>query len=106
MTAIRKRLETVHEICKRHKNYYDSGLRSSGICFYLHAKHFIRKINPMDQAKAPKILVWRKKNEGFIKGCTSKTNKAGHGGKVASFFVVISFGKGICYCKHCEKTLW
>ena len=57
----------------------------------------------MDQAKAPKSLVWRKKNEGLIKGCTSKENKAGHGGKVASFFVAISLGKGICYCKRYEK---
>ena len=57
----------------------------------------------MDQTKATKRLVWRKKNEGFIKGCTSKGKKAGHGGKVASFFVAISLGKGICYCKHYKK---
>ena len=57
----------------------------------------------MDQAKAPKSLVWRKKNKGLIKGCTSKENKAGHGGKVASFFVAMSLGKGIYYCKNYEK---
>ena len=57
----------------------------------------------MNQARAPKSLVWRKKNEGLIKGCTSKGNKAGHGGKVASFFVGISLGKGICYGKYYEK---
>ena len=51
----------------------------------------------MGQLKAPKSLVWRKKNEGLNKGCTSKGNKAGHGGKVASFFVALSLGKGICY---------
>ena len=48
------------------KKYYDDGLRLSGICFYLDAKHFIHKTNPMDQARAPKSLVWRKKNEGLI----------------------------------------
>ena len=32
-----------------------------------------------------------------------KGNKLGHIGKVASFFVVISFGKGICYCKYYDK---
>ena len=48
----------------------------------------------MDQAK---------KNEGLIKGCISKGNKARHGGKVASFFVVVSLGKGVCNCKHYEK---
>ena len=64
------------------KKYYDDGLWLSGICFYLDAKHFIHKTNPVDQGKAPKRLVSRKNNEGFIKGCTSQGSKAGHGGKV------------------------
>ena len=85
------------------KKYYDNGLWSCGICFYLNAKHFIHKTKPMDQAKAPKRLVWRKKNEGLVKSCTSKGNKAGHGGKVAGFFFAISFGEGICYCKYYKK---
>ena len=46
------------------------------------------------------ITVWRKKNEGLIKDCTSKGNKAGHGGKVAKGK---GKGKGICCCKHYEK---
>ena len=83
--------------------YYDDGLWSSGICFYLDAKHFIHKTNPMDLAKAPKSLVWRKKNEGLFNVCSSNGNKAGHGGKVTSFFVATSLGKGICYCKYYEK---
>ena len=40
----------------------------------------------MDQAKAPKGLVYRKKNEGLRE--TTKGNKAGHGGKVASFLLL------------------
>lgn len=39
----------------------------------------------MNHAKAPKILVWEKKNEGCVKGCTSKGN---HGSKVASFLLL------------------
>ena len=81
------------KLAKDIKTYYDDGLWSSGICFYLDAKHFMHKTNPMDQAKAPKCLVWRKK----------KGNIAGHGGKVTSFFVAISLGKRICHCKHYEK---
>ena len=57
-------------------------------CSYLDAKHFIHKANAMDQAKAPKSLVCRKKNEDLIQGCTSKENKTGHGGKVASFLLL------------------
>ena len=58
----------------------------------------------MDWAKIPKFLVWRKKNEGLIKGCTSKRNEAGNCGKVASFlllyhlvkrFVSVSFTRNL-----------
>ena len=83
--------------------HYEDGSWFSRICFYLDAKHFIHKTNTMYQAKSPKHSVWRKKNEGLVKGCTTKGNKAGHGGKMESSFVVISLGKEICYCKHCEK---
>ena len=57
----------------------------------------------MNQEKASKSWVWRKKNEGLTKGCTAKENKAGHGGKVTSFSVAISLGKWICYCKYYKK---
>ena len=56
----------------------------------------------MDQAMAPKYLVWRKKNERLIKGGTSNGNKSGCGGIVACF-LAISLDKEICYCKHYEK---
>ena len=76
------------------KKYYENGLWSSGICFYLDAKHFIHKTNPMDQEKAIKRLVWRKKNEGLTKGSTSKGNKAGYGGKVTGFLLLFHLVKG------------
>ena len=74
--ARRKRLLTANDwkllmkFAKDTKECYDDRLSSSGIWFYLDAKHFIYKTNPMDQVKAPKCLVWRKKNEGLFKGCT------------------------------------
>ena len=68
------------------KKYYNDGLWLSGLCFYLDAKHFTHKTNPMDQAKAPKTLVWTKKNEDLSKGCTSKGNKAGHDLKKCNIF--------------------
>ena len=43
------------------------------------------------------------KNEGLIKGCTSKGNRAKHGGNVTRVFVAISLSKWICYCKQYEK---
>ena len=74
-----------------------------GICFYLDTMDFIHKPNPMEQVKALKRLVWKKKNEDLIKDYTSKLNKAVHGGKVTSFFVTILLCKGVYYCKHYEK---
>ena len=66
--ARRKGLLTENDLKLRMKfakdmtKYYDDGLWLSGTCFYLDTKHFIHKTNPMDQTKAPKSLVWRKKN--------------------------------------------
>ena len=85
------------------KKYYDDGLWSSRISFYVDAENFIHKTNPMDQTKAPKSLVWRKKNEGLAKGCTSKRNKAGHCRKMASFFCCYITRYEVCYCKHYER---
>ena len=39
------------------KKYYDDGLWSSGICFYLDSKQIIHDTNPMNYAKAPKSLI-------------------------------------------------
>ena len=37
------------------KRYYDDGLWSSGICFYLDAEHIILKTNLMDQARLQNV---------------------------------------------------
>ena len=85
------------------KKYYEDGLWFSGLFFYLEAKHFIYKTNPVDQANPPTKFVWKRNNRGPIKGCTSKGNEIGHGGKIASYSVAMSRGKVICYCKHYKK---
>ena len=64
-------LKLLLKFAKVIKKYYDDGLSLSAICFYLYAKHFVQKTDLMDQVKAPKRLVWKKKNEDLIKGCTS-----------------------------------
>ena len=43
------------KFAKNIKRYYDDGLWSPGIYSYLDTKHFLNKINPMDQAKAPSL---------------------------------------------------
>ena len=49
------------KFAKEIRQYYEDGLCLFGICFNLDANHFIHKRNPMDQAKAPKCSIWRKK---------------------------------------------
>ena len=72
---------------------YDEDLNRD-ICFYFDGKSFNHKTNPKDQARAPNALLWRKKGEGLMRGCTAKGSKAGHGGKVAhSLFINLIFCK-------------
>ena len=82
--------------CAQSEGYFEcckNGNGSTAKIFlnYLEAKHVTYKTNPMDQAKAPKNLVWRKKNEGLIKVCTWNRYKEKHGGKVTIFCCYITW---------------
>eukprot|EP00111_Clytia_hemisphaerica_P010691 TCONS_00031227-protein len=68
-----------------------------GISFYLDAKDFQFKTNPQDQARAPRVCQWRKKNEGLEFGLTRKCSKAGVVN--VNFMVAISHGKGVVLCQ-------
>lgn len=81
---------------------YSPSVWTEAIAFYLDGVSFAYKTNPMDQARAPKGRVWRRKSEGLIQGCLAKGRKCGTGGKVAKFIVAISFGKGVLVCKRYE----
>ena len=48
----------------------------------------------MNQAKVPKSLVWKKKTEGLIKGCTSKGNKSDMMAKWQVFLLLYQLVKG------------
>lgn len=82
---------------------YPEEVWTTQICFYLDGSSFVHKTNPSDQARAPAAKVWRRKNEGLKKGCTSKGKKVGSGGKVAHFMVCICYGKGVYFSEQYEK---
>ena len=46
-------------------------------------------MNPMNQVKALKSLVWRKNCEVLLSGSIAKSSKTGCGDKVTRFFVTI-----------------
>ena len=82
---------------------YPLNVWKDSIAFYLDGVLFVYKTNPMDQARAPKGRVWRKKFEGLTQGCLAKGRKVGTGGKVAKFMAAISHGKGVLVCDRYEK---
>lgn len=73
------------------------------IAFFFDGTGFIHKTHPQDQATAPRGRIWRKKGEGLAPGCTAKGSKAGYNGRVAHFFVAISYRKGVVSCiQYCD----
>ena len=65
---------------------------------------FTYKRNPLDQARAPKARVWRKKSKGLAPGCIAKGHKEGTGGKVLRLIVAnIFYNKGVICCEPYEK---
>ena len=52
--------------------YDNKTLWKESICFYLDGKSFVHKLNPKDQARAPRTKIWRKRNEGLKPNCTAK----------------------------------
>lgn len=82
---------------------YSPSVWTDSVAFYLDGVSFVHKTNPLDQARAPKGRVWRKRSEGLTQGCLAKGSKSGTGGKVAKFIAAISHGKGVLVCERYEK---
>jgi len=96
---MKKRLQFARKI----KTQYNEEVWTQDISFYLDGTSFAYKRNPLDQARAPKGRIWRKKNEGMDYGCAAKGRKTGTGGRVLKLMVAISFNKGVILCKPYEK---
>lgn len=92
------RLQYARKMAKRPASFW-----CDDVSFYLDAVSFAHKNNPLDQAKAPRSRVYRKKSEGLKLGCTSKGKKEGTGGNYAKFIVGITHGKGVVLCQRYEK---
>ena len=96
---LKRRIDFVNKM----QNEYGDDVWTKDIAFYLDGTSFAYKRNPLDQARAPKGRVWRKKSEGLDRGCTAKGRKTGTGGRVLKLMVAISFDKGVILCKPYEK---
>ena len=58
------------------RKYYDDGLWSSGICFYLDATHFIHKANRMSQARLQKVWSGEIKMKALFRFLLQSKNKS------------------------------
>ena len=74
---------------------YPPNVWIDSLAFYYGGISFVYETNSMDQARASKGRVSRKKTEGLKQGCLAQGSKAGMRGKVAKMMVAISHGKGV-----------
>ena len=93
----RERLKFARKV----KRTYCNDFFMNDICFYLDGVSFYHKYNPLDDARAPKGKIWRKRKEGL--SVTAKGKHVGSGGRVVKMIVAISYGKGVIYCEQYEK---
>lgn len=82
---------------------YDRNVFTDQIAFYLDGTSFTFKTNPLDQARAPRGRIWRKRAEGLSPGCTAKGSKVGTGGHVVKLMVAISHNEGVIACEPYQE---
>ena len=92
------------EFAQKMQAEYSPSVWTDSVSFYLDGVSFVYKTNSLDQARAPKGRVWRKRSEGLIQGCLAKGSKSGAGGRVPKLMVAISYGKGVVVCERYDST--
>ena len=80
-------------------------LWKEAIAFYLDGASFTHKYDPLDQAQAPRTMLWRRKSERLSFGLTAKSNHEGTGGTQVHFLVGIGYGRGVVLCEQYEGRL-
>ena len=88
---------------KRMLKKYPPHFWTQDVAFYLDAVSFTFKTKPSDQVSGPRSKVWRKRNEGLKRSCTTKGRKEGTGGRYVRLVVAISYDKGIIACEPYES---
>ena len=88
-----KRLQYAREMQGKPANFW-----KEEITFYFDGVGFAHRSNPYSEASCSSSMAWRKPGEGLA--ITTKGRKEGSGGKMANFFVGISYGSGVVCCHH------
>ena len=88
---LKSRLKFARKVCRK----LPANISEEGVGFYLDGASFTHKMNPFDQARAPRAMAWRKPGQGFDFGFTGKGSHKGTGGTAAHFMAAIAYGKGV-----------
>ena len=81
------------------------GILTKNVNFYLDGTGFTHKHNPHDEARSTETIAWRRKSEGLNPLCTTKSKRAGTGGRMAHFMVALSLGHGVVLCHQYQCRL-
>ena len=87
---------------KKVKLLLDPKIWTEGIAFYLGGTGFTHKYSPLDQARSPPTMTWRRPADGLSFQRTTKGSHEGTGGKVAHFLLAIVYGKGVILAEQYE----
>ena len=88
---LKSRLNFARKVLKKLPNY----LWTIRVGFYLDVASFTHKMNPFDQARTPRAMLWRKPVQGLNFGFTAKGSHEETGGSAAQFMAAIGYGKGV-----------
>ena len=75
----------------------------SRVTMYYDGVSFYHKVNPFNEAIAPREKIWRARGEGLE--MTAKGKKEGNNGRCVRMFVAISHGKGVVMCEQWDPKV-
>ena len=78
---LKLRLKFAIKVCQKLTKDFWTGV----VGFYLDGVSFTHKMNPFDQARPPRALVWTKPGQRLHFGFTAKGSHEGTGGSVVYF---------------------
>ena len=76
--------------CKLSANFWKEGAG-----FYLDGTNFTHKTTPFEQARAPRVMAWRKPGPGIDISFTGKGGDKSTGENFARFMAAVAYGKDV-----------
>ena len=88
---VKLRLRIARKVRWKLRKDFETG----GVGFYLDRASFTHEMNPFDQARAPRAIVWRKRRQRLNFDFDQNGSHQRPRGSVAQFMAAIAYGKGV-----------